>query len=395
MGGGVIRLLLCAAALLGIGVLVLAAAARLDLRSPLLPSQRVLLPAREFHVVLGAGVEEADALHIAVVGNDGDALQTASLDHVRAEEFPVLRYRFADFPRTLELSLVFRRADAPQDVQVVTIPWPGDGWTTLDLRAVPAWHGEIIELGFAEYATPQIVPPSIAQPPFRLVAAQLWSPSWRGGLAALRTAWLGYTPWALISVSALGPSLATAPTPPLIPFLAIAGLLGFGVVVVTMRWRGGRLLRAGVIAAGLAWAILDLVWLADLSAKHALTEAVYAGKSWVERAQLLPDQDTAAAAEAVKAFLATRSAARRVLVAADSNYTLLRLLYLLLPLDVGPLTEVGDSPLPRDALLLLYQSSAWRYDEARGVLVFGRREIPVVPLYRNGAVQLFQPEHAP
>ena len=148
---------------------------------------------------MGAGVEDDTALRIGAIGDDGNALQSIALDGLRAEDFSTLRYRFEGFPRTLELSLVFRRADAPDDVQVVTVPWPGDGWRSLNLHQVPGWHGQITELGFAENATPQVVPESVAFRPFRFDGAELWSPSWRGRFAALYTSWFGYTPWTLLS----------------------------------------------------------------------------------------------------------------------------------------------------------------------------------------------------
>jgi hypothetical protein len=390
-----IRRVVCALAIGGIGILVLGWAAGLGWRTPLVPQQRIVLPAHDFRVVMGAGVEDGEALRVAAVGDDGDALQSIALDHLRAEDFPLLRYRFDGFPRTLELSLIFRRADAPADVQAVTIPWPGKGWTTLDLRGVPGWRGEIVELGFSEYATPQIVPQSVAFRPFRFDGAQLWSPSWRGGLAALGTAWFGYTPWALLSVSALGPALETAKTPPLLPYLVVAVVLGLAAAALVLRWRRPRLLRAAVIAAASTWAALDLAWLSDLHAKHRLTEHLYVGKPWPDRARLVPDQDTEAAAEQIKAYLATQPPVHHLLVASDSTYTKLRLLYLLLPLNVAPLALAGEAPLPRDALLLLYASDTWRYDEGRGLLVAGNRTIPALPLYESGAARLYRLRSTP
>ncbi len=157
-----IRRVVCAVAVFVVWLLVLGYSAGLRWDTPLLAEQTREFQANQFHVVMGAGVEDGSSLRIGSVGDDGNALQTISVHGLKADDFPILRYQFDGFPQTLEVSLVFRRADKPNDVQAVTIPWAASGWVTLDLRSIPAWQGEITEVGFAEYATPQIVPASIA-----------------------------------------------------------------------------------------------------------------------------------------------------------------------------------------------------------------------------------------
>ena len=385
------RRLSCAIIVAMIWILLLGVAAGLRWNTPLLAHQRVTLDASDFHVVMGAGVEDGSALRVGAVGDDGNALQSIPLEHLRAQDFSVLRYRFEGFPRTLELSLVFRRSDSPDDVQVATVPWPGAGWRSVDLRKVPGWSGEITELGFAEYATPQVAPPSVAFQPFRFDKAELWSPSLRGGLAALDTSWFGETPWALMSVSALGPTREVAQAPPLTPLLAIGAMLSLLACALILRWSRPLLLRHAAFAVLALWALLDLRWLDDFHAKHELTENLYAGKSWSERARLLPDQDIAFAAEQVKTYLAGQPPARRILVASDSNYTFLRLVYLLLPLDVAPLQQVAAAqPLPQNALFLLYASTQWRYDAERRVVIGGTQAYSAEPVFDSGDVHIYR-----
>ena len=388
-----IRRIVCAVAIVIAWLVVLGWSAGLAWNTPPVPHERLTLEANTFHVVMGAGVEDGNALRIGSVGDDGNALQTVALDHVKAADFPILRYDFDGFPQTLEVSLVFRRSDNLADVQTVTIPWAGDGWATLDLRNIPAWQGEIVELGFAEYATPQLVPPSIAFRPFRFDRAELWSPSWRGGLAALYTSWFGYAPWALLSVSALGTAVATAETPSLMPSLVCGVVVSLLLAAIILKWRRRTLLSAAAIAALALWVGLDIDWLSDLQAKHALTENLYAGKSWQERARLVPDQETAQVAEQIKTFLSAQSSPR-ILVAADANYTMLRLSYLLLPLNVAPMSPTlgaaGDAKLPDDCLFLLYENEHWNYDERSGVLTGDNRSIPVSPVFESGDVHLYR-----
>jgi hypothetical protein len=313
-----------------------------------------------------------------------------TLGGIRAGDYPFLSYRFEDFPRTLELSLVFRRADSPQDVHSITIPWPGAGWRTVDLRRLPEWRGEIVELGFAEYATAQLVPPSVAFAPFRFDGVELASPSWRGGFAALHTAWFAYLPWALQSISALVPDRATFGTASPVPALVAGVLLSVLVLAVLLRWPWWHTLRAAGIAAALLWMGLDARWLRDLNARHSLTEHLYAGKNWDDRLHLLPDQDLAFMAAQVGDWLDSQPPGQRLLVAADSNYAFLRLIYLLLPHDVALLQLAGAAPLPPDSLVLLYASTRWRYDPQQGAIVGGLRDYPADPVFESGLVHVYR-----
>ena len=381
---------ICVLAIAVIWMLTLGWAADVRWGAPLAPQQRVRMNASAFHVVMGAGVEDDTALRIGAIGDDGNALQSIALDGLRAEDFSVLRYRFDGFPRTLELSLVFRRADAPDDVQVVTVPWPGDGWRSLNLRQVPGWHGQITELGFAENATPQVVPESVAFRPFRFDSAELWSPSWRGSFAALYTSWFGYTPWALLSISALGPQREVAQAPSPLPFAALGSMLSLLAAALILRWSRAQQLRSVVIAFLGLWALLDLRWLDDLHAKHQLTESVYSGKSWDEREHLLPDEDVAQAAQQVRNFVATLTRPHHFLVASDAKYTFLRLIYLLLPLNAAPLEQAtGMRVPPRDTLFVLYRDTQWRYDEARGALLGDNRAYPVERVFESGEMRIY------
>jgi hypothetical protein len=365
------RRILCAVVIAGIWLIVLGFGAGLVWTSPPMPATKLPIAARDFRVVQGAGVEDGSSMRIGSVGDDGSALQAVSIDHLRAEDFPVLRYRFDGFPRTLELSFFFRRADAPDDVQpAVTVPWPDGAWQTIDLSKMPGWGGEIIEMGFSEYPTPQLAPTSVAFQPFRFDSVQLWSRSWRGSFASLYTSWFTYTPWALLSISALGPQREVAQAVPLAPVLLLATVLSFVVAAIFLRWPRRTTAMYGAVALGALWVALDLVWLDDLRKKHAFTETVYANKPWSERAQLAPDQDLAQVAAQVLAYFASQPGSHRLLVGAESKYVFLKLIYALLPLDAAPLQEVANLTWPSDEMfVLLYNDSPWRYDDKRGAIV--------------------------
>jgi hypothetical protein len=386
----VIRTLVCAVAVLALWLCALGWVCGLDWHTAVLPSTRVELPARDFQVVSGTGELAANGLRIAAAGDDGSTLQTIHIG-VRAEDFPILRYRFGSFPRTLELSLIFRRDDATAEVQAFTVPWPGDGERTIDLRTFPAWHGQIIELGFAQFATGQLVPASVAFAPFALDRVELSSLSWAGVLEALRTDWFGYTPWALAAVNNLGRGSAL----PLNAAVPASLLLALGAVALLTWWPRRRLLRPLMVAIVAAWLVLDLFWLQNLSAKQALTGTLYARKSWEERERLAPAEDLTFIAEQTRNWLALEHVSSRILVAADTSHNFFRVIYLLLPHNAAALFDIGDAPVPADTLILLFgNNKQWMYDADHGAIYGRGRVYPVEPVYGSGGAQVYRTKSA-
>jgi len=374
-------------------LLVLGTAAGIPWSAPLTPRDQVTLKGQDFRPVMGAGVEDGSALGVGAIASDGNAMQSIPMERLRAADYPLLTYRFEDFPRTLELLLVFRRADTPDDVQTVALPWPGDGVVTVDLHAAsPAWHGEITELGFAEYATAQLVPPSIAFQPFRLDQARLASPSWNALPRLLRQGWFGYQPWSLASINVVGASADTNASMPLT--LIVGALLTLLVCAVLLRWSLARWLRSAVIAGAVCWVVLDARWLADLAAKHRLTDSIYAGKSWQERARLQPDEDVAGFAQLAHQQLAGVGRHGRVLVASDSTYMMLRLIYFLLPLNAAPLeSAIAVAPAddwPPDTVIVLCSSKRWHYDDSTAALRSEARSIAATPLFVGGNLAVYR-----
>jgi hypothetical protein len=384
------RCLGCVIAIVLVSAIGLGWSAHLHWNTPVLPRDRLVLPARDFRVVMGAGAEDGEALHVGAIGDDGNSVQAHALEHLRARDFPILHYRFEHFPRTLELAFIFRRADKPDDVHAISVPWPGDGGRTVDLRNVDEWQGDIVEIGFAEYATAQLVPPSSGFRPFRFDRVELSSLSWRGGLAALHAAWFGYRPWALMSISALVPDRGTSGAGS--PLLAMIGMTAAGLVALALvlRWRRPRVLGYLALAGAALWILLDVRWLDDFASRHSLTERIYAGRPWEEREHLQPDENVALVADQVRSWIGGGQSTQRLLVEADSDYVYLRLAYLLLPHNVGLLYHAHAATLPPDSLILLYASSNWVYDAARRVLRNHAVAYPVEPVFEAAGAHLYR-----
>lgn len=387
------RNLRLALALILLWLLVLGTAAGIPWSAPLSSRAMVALNGQDFRPLVGAGVEDGTSLGIGTIATEGYALQTTSLEHLRAADMPILRYHFEDFPRTLELVLVFRRADAPGDVQTVALPWPGDGSVVVDLRAASeAWRGEITELGFAEYPTAQLVPPSIAFRPFRLVDARLQSAAWSAAPALLLSGWFGYRPWSQASINVVAQGAESSASMPLT--LALGGALTFCVLVWLRReWRAW-LPQLALLVGMSMWVALDLCRLDDLWTKHKLTTSIYSGKSWQERARLQPDEDVAGFAQLTRQHVAAAGSGQRVLVWSDSVFKMLRLIYFLLPLNAAPLdsavSQVPPPSWPADTVIVICASKTWHYDDATSTLLAGAKTLPVTPLFIGGELGVYR-----
>lgn len=344
-------------------VAILVWAARPQWHSDLLAAHRLGLPAAQFRVVAGAGEESADGVLVTAAGPRDVALQTMLPGAgFEAADFRVLRYAFTNFPRTLELSFLFRRADRPDDVQTVSLPWPGKGVASFDLTDLPEWHGHIVEVGFAEYPTPQSIPPGGVFAPFVLHDAELWSTSWRGAFAVLATEWSGYWPWSQRSVHALG---RDATRPGGTSLLLVAALGASGIVlwaIVLLGLRGRRLGAFVLVCVAVAWLVLDLSWQTSLQWRLGAARDVYADKTWAERTLTVVDEPLRGVATQIEQRLAGAREGAHVLVAADSAYTLLRLLWHLQPLNAAVYNQVVSGtqmPAP-GTYVVLYDAPSLR-----------------------------------
>ncbi len=344
---------------------IFAWAAGLQWSSPFFASQPRHWDGSDFRVVIGGAAQDETRLRIGAVGENRTALQSVSLNGIEASENSILRYHFEQFPHTLELSLVFRRV-GDEDVSVVSLPWPGDGDASFDLGSVPEWQGRITELAFAEYPTPQIVPPMQGFRPFTLVNASLSPRSWRGDLSALATDWLGQWPWSQRSVHALGRDTDTprAQSLQLCLMLVIASLILWAIVI--LRLRGASLLRFSVFAFVIGWLLLDLQWQAGLRWRLAATQSLYAEFDWPERELHAADHDIVEIARELKSVLREEPENSRILVHAESSFSVLRLVYHLLPLNVGVLAQAlvkaPGQALPIGSIVIVYDTPGWSYD---------------------------------
>jgi hypothetical protein len=346
-------------------------AARIDPTLPLSAATERSLPGSRFHAVFGSANPQAQVLHVDAAAQDFSALQSTALADVAAEQFPILRYRFADFPRTLELSLVFRTAENPDDVQSVFLPWPDARESAFDLSRIPAWKGTITELGFAQFPTAQLVPPAAGFHPFVLVGAQLESRAWTGLLSAMISSWCEQRPWQLISVSAVGPAETgdLSPHAPRLPLVLALALFLTGILAwVILRVRGARLQRLLLIGAAIVWLACDLAWQRELEYKRATDRDIWGNAPLAQRQDRVPDAQIRDTALHLRKLLAKLPRSTRVLVSAPSPYEALRLIYHAAPLNIGVLAGADAELAPPGTIIVRYDSPG---EVKNGTLEFG------------------------
>ncbi len=373
-------------------LVLLAVLMPLPLSAPFKPAMVETLEGHSFLPVIGQAQQGEGGLGIRSMDVDEGALQVRPLRGIRADDFSVLRYRFDDFPRNLELVLVFRTREQPGDVRTVTIPTVVSGIGAVDLAAIDAWKGEVVELGFAQYPGPQSVPPASAFRPFTLVEAQLWSPSWQGAWAARMQDWFGARNWALLSLSALGPDSALPKGRSLVAPVVLCALAALVLGFFVLGWRGPALVRPALIVVALAWLLLDLRWLHGFHARHASTQDIYSGLSAEERQRRLPDQVLYDSAQMVRRVLGNEDRNLRVFVDAGSDFQRARLLYHLLPMNVAPVNMVGLGTAAQraDAILVLYNVQRLHFDAASGMVLGGGEPMPAAELFDLGPLRVYR-----
>ncbi|MEO8672697.1 MAG: hypothetical protein ABI411_15365 [Tahibacter sp.] len=353
-------------------LLVLLWFAQVHVAAPVLPQQRMPFDGASFTSTVGKGEVQDGRLHIVGVGDGFDGLQVRGVEILDATRLTSLHYSFVDFPRTMELVFVFRRADQPDDVHTVPLASPRGRTGSVDLSGEAEWRGEIAEIGFAEYPAAQSVPAEEGFAPFTLSSVELWTDSWAGALSCAWHDWFAPRSWALLSISALGPDAAARHGRSLVLLIA-SGIGGTLVLLAVFGVRGSlRLRRQVILVIAVGWVALDLLWLQNLFGRHAATRVIYAGKSAEERQALVPDSALGRAALRVRDAIGAASAEGHIIVDASSDYERARLIYHLLPMNVAPgnLFPYVDMPRFEGSLLVLYALNTPEYDAESAQLVY-------------------------
>ena len=372
--------------------LLLVMAAGLHLGDPWRAHQQSDLSGSTLGVIAGQATANSDGLVVSELGQYAQGLQSWQLaEPLDAAQFPLLRYTVHDFPRSLELALIFRTAEHPEDVASVSLPWQGDGGSAVDLSRLPGWQGQVIEIGFSEYPMPSVAPPDMPFHPFTLGGAKLESRSLRGQWQVLMSDWFAWQPWSMRSINAVR-SASARPwqrSLPLILFLAVAGSLLLLSLFRVLRGRS-QLLRLALALLVLAWLMLDFRWLGQLQRNNMASHELYQGKPWAERSGMVSDSPLQARAEHMRSTLAQQKPGVHVLVWSPSQTDSIRLGYFLRPYNVASLfpgMQPGSVP---DGNLLLVDNAdmSWTWDSRRSLLQRGGFSVHGDLLWRQDGMLL-------
>jgi len=372
-------------------LLLLVAGVRWD--TPLSSAAHRAFAGSRFHAVFGEAQLVGEQLRVTAPGEDLSSLQTTELPELDAAQFPILSYRFEDFPSALELSFVFR-TDGSADVETIYLPSPTNSRAiTMDLSGIPAWKGRIVEMGFAQFPISQLAPPRSAFHPFGLASAKLRGASWMGKLQAMLDEWAARRPWQFISVSALGPgeigdSSPHVLRPPLVAALAlgIAALLAWTI----LRLRGRAFARLVAMAFGIGWIVLDLFWLRDLDGKRRVDQSLWGTIPLEQRQDHVVDVELAEAAAHLKQVLRHEPRTRHIVLSSHAPYTSLRFIYHANPLNISVATALPEGvhagPAPGTIIV--------RYDmpgrAKNGLLAFGNRILRVKALEEGQKLSVYR-----
>ncbi|MGA7298576.1 MAG: hypothetical protein WBW92_13850 [Rhodanobacteraceae bacterium] len=384
------RVLLACASMLLWTLLVLGWAADIRHNTPWQAEHTRQFAGQTLHSIAGDASRSDKGLRVSELGKYAQGLQSWQLaDAIDADRMTLLRYRLHHFPRTLELALIFRTRSKPDDVQSVTLPWPGTGASTLDLSQVAGWRGQVIELGFSEYPMPGQTPPGFAFQPFVLQDMSLHSRSIGGLWHALVTRFLAWNAWSMRSINAN--QSATPYHWRSAPNSVLALVLGGSVLIAwlfgLLRGGGGRVLLVALVAG---WLLLDLGWLGQMQRDHALSKALYAGKPWTERSTVIADRPLQRRAEQVRAVLARQQPGIHVLYWTPGQTDSVRLGFFLRPYNVAPLPPgMASGAIPDGNLLLIDdQDMSWQWDGFHSRLSRGGYAIHGDLLWRQGDMLL-------
>lgn len=373
-------------------LLVLAWSAGIPPGMPWQPAQQHDFAGTQLTTISGVEQITNTGLRISGLGRLGQGLQSWRPDDpLDAARLKVLRYRVRDYPRSLELALFFRTREHPDTVQSVTLPWPADGRSSIDLSALPAWQGHIIELGLSEYPTPAQVPPSFPFPAFEIAGASLQSPSMTGLLNALLTRWTVWTPWSLRSTHINMPTspFAMRSAPNLALALALAGALALAAAFGLLRGRAWRVIFPLLL---LAWLALDLRWLGQMQGNDALAQTLFQGKAWNERKTVIADRPLQQRATALRQVLARQPVGSHVLYWIAGEKRSARLGYFLRPYNVAALRPSVTPAAVADGtrLLIINSDSSWWWNWRRKILSQGERRFHGTLLWQQGNVLLLE-----
>jgi len=275
----------------------------------------------------GALVRDAlkgEALAISAVDASGLALVTANTDF-RSAEYPIVAWTGTNFPERADVRFLWRTDYAPGKLNSTPVTIAAGRLTPAVMAKNPDWVGRITGMALA-------VRGPLGEP-VRVSGVAAKPGGAAGQLADLIREWLTFEPWSGTSINTITGGADVQEVP--LPTLLVVALLIAVAAWFALAWRRRRTTALPAVLAMLfvvAWLLLDMQWVWNLTRQVDETRAQFGDKDWRERHLAADDGPLFQFIEKARAKMPATPV--RVFVVADANYFRSRGAYHLYPHNV-------------------------------------------------------------
>jgi len=343
-------------------------------------SAAVRLHAADFGITQGSQNIEADALRIELPAASSGALVWTrgpwSVDRLR-----FLTYRIDGTDAAHRMRLFWHREGKAYNVSLPR----SAGRHVIDLSRTSAdWGGQVDDLAFGFWSADLLPQSTVPAVQVELSDVELESDGYPAALRAMFDEWLAPRPWTGRSVNVTGLEMNWASPRPLLPALVWATaclLIGYGVLR-HRRWRPSPWAVAG--AALLAWIVSDVYMLRVQSQRLEQVGELrqLAGEQGLAA---MPDYQQSLEALRDRLLHEGRSAVSpTVFIQGGGRFAMDYGMYLLRPLNVGPLPKKAGAELPQGSLLVRFGKPG---DQS---LRIGKRVYPLSLMQKQDGFSVFR-----
>jgi len=373
---------------LGIALLslaIMAAIVYFNLQSQVGPAAHAIeLEGKKFRFVLGRG-EIADSLLVVNQFVNGAAVLSYYTDKLSAKDFALLKYQSPDGSAgNVSAAFFWRAGSNPRDTPRIYLSNETRGFIELD--RVPAWDGEIKEIGLVVFGQPG--------DELRLADIQLVSRSLSDQWTLMWRKWVQFEPWSQRSINFLSGGFDGQ-------WMSLTALIMAWVLLSCFMYAGYLVkskqsfnLLVPFILIIIGWVALDIKWSLNLTKQAQATIATYNGKTQDQKLTDDPAGILFTLAETLKKKHLPSKPARIVLLkdSVPNDYFRLRAQYYLAPHNV-----YNRDRLPRkrmknsqNYLLQLGDIDGLSYKGVSGQLRWGdHQSLLVEELYSSTQGKLF------
>lgn len=244
-----------------------------------------VLQGSEFRAAIGAAKAQGQDLLVTGYRQNRNEYHAMLVTRARfrAENYPLLSYRYAGESVGPMLKLVWRNAADPNNLKIAELNRSESGGGTLNMARHPAWSGSVVELGIYAVTLEE-------GETFALQEIRLRPYTWQGIISGHWSDWRAYRGWTVKTINFIrGTPDSEALSP--VPVAAAWCALSLLVLLALGRFTtGGIHPGAAIVVVLVPWLALDLLWQGELNSQRGETMRQFGGKNANE--QHLADIDS-------------------------------------------------------------------------------------------------------